>query len=143
MASASVTSKDRERFARARESGQLRSQDPSTIVAARYHPRLDAVDLSFASGGTMTIPRELIPGLEDATPQVLASVNVSPAGDAISWRSLDIDVYVPGLIERAFGSRLFAASTGRKGGRRRSKSKAAAARANGTKGGRPRKRLTA
>ena len=143
MASASVASKDRERFARARELGQLRSQDPSAIVGARYDPRRDAVDLSFASGGTITIPRELIPGLEEATPQVLACVNVSPAGDSISWRSLDIDVYVPGLIERAFGSRLFAASTGRQGGRRRSKSKAAAARANGTRGGRPRKRFTA
>ncbi len=143
MASANVTSKDRERFARARELGQLRSQDPSAIVEARYDSRRDAVDLSFASGGTITIPRELIPGLEDATPQVLASVSVSPAGNAISWRSLDIDIYVPGLLERAFGTRLFAASTGRRGGRRRSKSKAAAARANGAKGGRPRKRLTA
>ena len=41
------------------------------------------------------MPRNLIPGLEDTTPQVLASVSVSPAGDAISWRSLDIDVYAP------------------------------------------------
>src|SRR5947208_1295313 len=99
MASANVTSKDRERFARARELGQLRSQDPSAIVGAHYDAQRDAVDLSFASGGTITIPRELIPGLENATPPVLASVSVSPAGDAISWRSLDIDVYVPGLIE--------------------------------------------
>ena len=143
MASASVTSKDRERFARARELGQQRWQDPSAIVEARYDSRRDAIDLSFASGGTITIPRELIPALEDATPSVLVSVSISPAGDAISWRSLDIDIYVPGLLERAFGTRLFAASTGRRGGRRRSKSKAAAARANGTKGGRPRKRHTA
>jgi hypothetical protein len=143
MASANVSSKDRERFARARELGQLRSQDPSAIVGAHYDSRRDAVDLHFASGGTITIPRALIPGLEDATPQVLASVSISPAGDALSWRSLDIDVYVPGLIERAFGTRLFAASTGRRGGPKRSKSKAAAARANGTRGGRPHKRLTA
>ncbi len=143
MASANVTSKDRERLARARELGQLKSQDPSAIVGARYDPRRDALDLNFASGGTITIPRELIPGLEAATPQILASVAISPARDAISWRLLDIDVYVPGLIERVFGSRLFAASTGRQGGRRRSKLKAAAARANGTKGGRPRKHLTA
>lgn len=142
MASANVSSIDRERFARARELGRLRSENPSAIVGARYDPRRDTVNLSFSSGGTITIPRELIPGLEDATPQVLASVSVSPAGDAVSWRSLDIDVYVPGLIERAFGSRLFAASTGRQGGRRRSKSKAAAARANGRKGGRPRKQVT-
>lgn len=53
-------------------------------------------------------------------------------------RALDVDVYVPGLVERAFGTRLFAAATGRRGGRRRSKAKAAAAKANGAKGGRPR-----
>jgi hypothetical protein len=56
---------------------------------------------------------------------------------------LDVDVYVPGLVERTFGSRLFAAATGRGGGRTRSKAKAAAAKANGAKGGRPRKRLSA
>jgi hypothetical protein len=56
---------------------------------------------------------------------------------------LDVDVYVPGLVERAFGSRLFAAATGRRGGRRKSKAKADAARTNGAKGGRPRKRASA
>ena len=127
---------------RARAPRQPRSQDRSAIVAARYDPRRDAVDLGFAGGGTITIPRQLIRGLEGTTPRVLASVDLVPAGDALSWRSpLDLDVDVPGLIERAFGSRLFAAATGRRGGRRRSRSKAAAARANGTKGGRPRKRI--
>jgi hypothetical protein len=50
---------------------------------------------------------------------------------------------VPGLIERAFGTRLFARATEQQGSLRRSTAKAAAARANGAKGGRPRKRLTA
>jgi hypothetical protein len=56
---------------------------------------------------------------------------------------LDVDIYVPGLVGVAFGKRLFAAATGRTGGSRTSKAKAAAARANGAKGGRPRKRLSA
>lgn len=91
----------------------------------------------------MAIPREMIPGLERASASKLKAIFVSPAGDALSWPSLDVDVYVPGLVERAFGNRLFAAATGRRGGRRRSKAKAAAAKANGVKGGRPRKRLSA
>ena len=74
---------------------------------------------------------------------MLGDVVVSPAGDALSWPSLDVDVYVPGLVDRAFGTRLFAASTGSRGGRRRSKAKAGAAKANGATGGRPRKRLIA
>jgi hypothetical protein len=70
-------------------------------------------------------------------------VEVSPAGDALSWPSLDVDVYVPGLVERAFGTRLFAAATGRRGGRRKSKAKAVAPKDNGAKGGRPRRWLSA
>jgi hypothetical protein len=91
----------------------------------------------------MAIPRKIVPGLERASISRMESIVVSPAGDALSWSSLDVDVYVPGPVERAFGTRLFAAATGRRGGRRRSKAKAAAAKANGTKGGRPRKRLHA
>lgn len=89
----------------------------------------------------MAIPRKAVPGLESAPAARMKTIVISPARDALSWPSLDVDVYIPGLVERAFGSRLFAAATGRRGGRRRSKAKAAAAKANGAKGGRPRKRL--
>jgi hypothetical protein len=64
-------------------------------------------------------------------------------GDALSWPARDSDVSVPELAERAFGTRLFAAATGRRRGRRRSKAKAVAAKANRAKGGRPPKRASA
>ena len=143
MATTEITSKDRERYARARALGQARAQDPSAVVGARYDPEKDLIELEFAGGSSMTIPRNVVPELQRATASKMESIVVSPAGDALSWPSLDVDVYVPGLVERAFGTRLFAAATGRRGGRRRSKAKAAAAKANGAKGGRPRKRLSA
>lgn len=143
MATNNITAEDRERFARAREVGQRQAHDASAVTGARYLQRRDAIELEFVGGGTMLIPRELIPELEGVSPAVLASVTVSPAGDALAWRALDIDLYIPGLVERAFGTRIFAASSGRRGGRRTSKAKAAAARANGATGGRPRKQLTA
>lgn len=99
--------------------------------------------LHFEVGGAMTIPRQFVPGLEGIQPASLGVIQVSPAGDALSWPAHDVDVYVPGLVERAFGTRLFAGASGQKGGRRRSKAKTAAARTNGAKGGRPRKRLFA
>jgi hypothetical protein len=138
-----VSASDRERYAEARARGKARAADPSAVVAARYDSDADAIELRFSGGGSMSIPRRMVPGLERASGSKVGSLVVSPAGDALSWPSLDVDVYVPGLVERAFGTRLFAASTGRRGGRRRSKAKAAAAKANGAKGGRPRKRLTA
>jgi hypothetical protein len=113
------------------------------VVDARYDSDADAIDLRFSGGGSMSIPRKIVPGLERAAKSKIESIVVSPAGDALSWPLLDLSVYVPGLVERAFGTRLFAASTGRRGGRRRTKAKAAAAKANGAKGGRPRKLLTA
>ena len=143
MPAANVTAKDRERFTRARARGQARAHDPSAVVKAQYDPGRDAFDLRFRGGGTMTIPRQIVPGVDDAPAAALGSITVSPAGDALSWPSLDVDVYVPGLVERAFGTRLFARATGQRGGRRRSKAKAAAARVNGAKGGRPRKRMSA
>ena len=143
MAQTDVSAKDRERYARARARGEARAQDPSAVVEARYDPDRDLIDLTFGGGGSMAIPRNAVPGLQRASASAIESIVVSPAGDALSWPSLDVDVYVPGLVERAFGSRLFAAATGRRGGRRRSKAKAAAAKANGAKGGRPRKHVSA
>ena len=143
MVAVDVTSKDRERFARARARGQARSQDGSAVVDAHYDGGRDTINLWFRSGGSMMIPRRIIPGLRDAPASSLEPISVSPAGDALSWLSLDVDVHVPGLVDRAFGTRLFAAATGRRGGRSRSKAKAAAAKANGARGGRPRKRLSA
>jgi hypothetical protein len=138
-----ISAKRRERYARACARAVARVEDPSSVVDAWYDSGADAIELAFKGGGSMTIPRGVVPGLERTSASKLGAVVVSPAGDALSWPSLDLDVYVPGLVERAFGTRLFAASTGRRGGRRRSKAKAAAAKANGAKGGRPRKPLTA
>jgi uncharacterized protein DUF2442 len=138
-----VNPKDRQRFARARARGEVRAQDASAVVDARYDAGRDSIIVKFGGGGSMMIPRPIVPGLEGAPASSLEPISVSPAGDALSWPSLDVDVYVPGLLERAFGTRLFTAATGRRGGRRRSEAKAAAARVNGAKGGRPRKRVSA
>jgi hypothetical protein len=139
MATTGITAKDRERYTQARARGKARARDPSSIVAAQYDSDADTIYLKFSGGGSMSIPRTIVPGLERASESKVEMIVVSPAGDALSWPSLDVDVYVPGLVERAFGTHLFAASTGRRGGRRRSKAKAAAAKANGAKGGRPRR----
>jgi hypothetical protein len=64
----------------------------------------------------MTIPRKMVPDLEEASATALGLISISPAGDALPWPSLDVDVYVPGLVELAFGTRLFARATGQRGG---------------------------
>ena len=56
------------------------------------------------------------------------------------WPALGVAHYVPGLVAGLFGTRRWMAEIGRRGGKRRTKAKALAARANGAKGGRPRRR---
>lgn len=143
MAKSDHTSRDRKRFARARARGAARARDASALLSARYNPRRDTLEFAFRGGGSMAIPRDLVPGLAGVGAAELAAPVVSPAGDGVSWPTLDIDIYVPGLVARAFGTRLFAAAAGRQGGHRRSKAKTVAAKLNGAKGGRPRKKLSA
>lgn len=134
------TAVDRDRFKAARARGEARAQDASALVDAHYDRKSDAVFLIFRGGGSMTIPRHAIPGLERQPASALEAMTLSPAGDALLWPAIDADVYVPGLVERVFGNRLFAAAAGRRGGQQRTKAKLAAARRNGARGGRPRKR---
>jgi len=143
MANSEPTAIDRDRFQAARVRGEARAQEASALVDARYDRASDAVILTFRGGGSMTIPRGVIPGLERQPTSALAAMTLSPAGDALRWPVLDADVYVPGLVERAFGNRIFAAAAGRRGGQKRTKAKMTAARRNGAKGGRPRKRAIA
>lgn len=143
MTTRQPTATDRHRVKAARARGEKRTQDASALVDARYDISADAVVLTFRGGGSMTIPRRVIPGLERQPASALKAITVSPAGDALLWPSIDADVYVPGLVELAFGNRLFAAAAGRRGGRRRTKAKVAASRRNGSRGGRPQKGASA
>lgn len=96
---------ERRRYARARVRGHAQAKAPSAVVGARYDSRRDCIELTFRAGVSMTIHRKMVPGLERATTASLNTIQVSPAGDALSWRSLDVDVFVPGLVERVLRMR--------------------------------------
>ena len=100
------TRADRARYARAREVGQREAAEYSAVVDAWYDTQFHQVGLEFRTGARALIPQRLVAGLERASIRDLVTVTVSPAGDALSWRSLDVDVAVRGLVERALGRRL-------------------------------------
>jgi hypothetical protein len=60
-----------------------------------------------------------------------------PNGLGLHWPQLDADLYVPAVIEGAFGSRRRMQHIGKLGGSARSAAKAKASREYGTRGGRP------
>jgi len=121
---------------------ERREADPDAVATVRYLSRRDSIELAFASGGTMTIPRRMIRELDAMPTDSLKGLVVSAAGDAVVHRSFDVEIAVLGLATAVLGSRRLSAAFARRGGQRSSKAKAAAARANGAKGGRPRNRST-
>ncbi len=109
-------------------------------VAARYDQRARRIIVSLHTGLELMIPPDLVEGLQDAEPEDLVEIEISPSGLGLHWPALDADVYVPGLLAGQFGSsNWMARELGAKGGSSRSEAKKKAARLNGLKGGRPRK----
>ena len=110
-------------------------------TAARYDAASQRLIVSIHNGVELAIPVRLIQELAGADPADLAEIEITPAGLGLHWPRIDADVYVPGLLGGVFGTRKWMAQLlGAEGGRTSTPAKAAAARANGAKGGRPRKR---
>lgn len=102
----------------------------------RYDRKLDRIVIELTNGCAFAVPPRLVQGLEKATDDQLAAVEILGHGYGLHWQALDVDISVPGLLAGIFGTRAYMA---RLAGRTKSAAKAAASRANGAKGGRPRK----
>ena len=113
---------------------ELRALEPRA-VAARYDRRRDRIIVDLTNGCAFAFPPRLAQGLEDATAAQLAQVEILGAGYGLHWEALDADLSIPGLLAGLFGTR---AHMARLAGQASSPRKAAAARTNGAKGGRPR-----
>jgi hypothetical protein len=110
-------------------------------VAARYDRRRSRVVVKLSTGVELAFPAELAQGLRSASDRALAEIEISPSGLGLHWPQLDADLYIPALVQGVFGTRRWMAQElGARGGRARSIDKSAAARLNGRKGGRPKKR---
>lgn len=119
------------------ERGRIASQTEPRASSARYDAASGRVIVELTNGCIFAFPPRLAQGLENATDPQLAAVEILGRGYGLHWEGLDVDLSLPGLMAGLFGTRAFLA---RQAGRATSPAKAAAARANGAKGGRPRKR---
>lgn len=130
----------RDEFDEAARRASQRQQNEPLAVSARYDRRRNRIIISLDTGIELAFPPHLAEGLENAAPADLSQIEISPSGFGIHFPRLDADLYVPALLKGVFGSKSWvAAQLGREGGKSRSRAKVAAARANGKRGGRPRK----
>lgn len=105
--------------------------------AVRFDVRRGLIVISLDGGCEFAFPVALAEGLADAPRSKLTKIKISPNGLGLHWPLLDADLYVPGLIEGAFGSRRWMQQIGKLGGSSRSSIKRKASRENGKRGGRP------
>jgi hypothetical protein len=123
----------------AQRRGALKAKLPTALTAAKLDEPAKSVRLHFRSGLELAIPVKAIDEIAKMPLARLRDVTVSAMGDGLIFDDADVAIYVPGLLRDLFGH-AFAGALGKLGGRARSDAKARAARKNGRKGGRPRKR---
>lgn len=127
-------------IAEAEARGQERSDEPRA-AKAHYDARTGRLRVELTNGCDFAFPARRAQGLEAADDATLAEVEILGGGIGLHWERLDVDLSVPGLLAGLLGTKAWLdrqrAATA---GAARSGAKSAAARHNGTKGGRPAKR---
>jgi hypothetical protein len=121
---------------RASQFGAASAKSEPRAASARYERSTGRIIVELTNGSAFAFPARLGQGLEAATDDQLAQVVVRGSGYGLQWEALDVDLSIPGLAAGIFGTK---AHMARIAGRSTSPAKSAAARANGAKGGRPRK----
>ncbi len=126
-------------FATASRRGAVRRENLPLATSVRYNADR-GVMIELNNDCVVCVPLRLLPELDGASPRDLRRVKILGVGQAVEWPTLDQQFDVLQLLADAVGAKALMSRLGQRGGRVKSKAKVAAARANGTKGGRPRKR---
>jgi Protein of unknown function (DUF2442) len=117
-------------------------QKPRHAVAARFDTLTHKIVVELDNGADFSFPPNLAQGLRGYSDADLQQIEISPLGTGLHWPTLDADLTVDGLLAGVFGNRYWMrelAMNAAKAGATKSPAKSAAARANGSLGGRPRK----
>ncbi len=122
-----------------RESEARRKREPHA-ESAIYSAKSGRLKVTLRGGSSVSVPARGLRGLSDATHKQLANVRIVD-GRALFWDDLDVQHSLIAFLSDALGI-LTISDHARRAGSVRSEAKAIAVRANGAKGGRPRKSAT-
>lgn len=108
--------------------------------AAQYDRVARRVVIELVNGCSYAFPVGLVQDLQGSSESDLADITLDGLGFNLHWEKLNVDLHVPALVSGIFGTRAWMTrELARVAGKTISPAKAAAARVNGAKGGRPRK----
>ncbi|MGA9705639.1 DUF2442 domain-containing protein [Pseudomonas sp.] len=101
----------------------------------------DSISIGFSDGSRVVLPVAGLPEFEGFSQEDFEQLEVGFGGKALCCEARDLEVSITGLIATSQALMDLATSlVASRNGRRSSAAKTAAARANGKKGGRPRKK---
>src|SRR5690348_846574 len=92
--------------------GRVAARNLPIAEYAMYDPADDTIVVRIRSGVTLRVPRRLLQGLEDATPEQVAEIELVGPGIGLHWPRLDVDHYLPGVVQGIFGTREWMAELG-------------------------------
>lgn len=116
-----------------------REKGATKIRHAHYDVRRDAIVVELSTGSILAVPRRIIPGFAGARPAALADLEITPGNEGLWSDNSDDGVLLEQLVVLAAGERTVGSIGARINASKKSPARAAASRANGAKGGRPRK----
>lgn len=125
---------------RAIAAGQKRQATGLWAASAHYSPRRDRIELVMGAGWALSVQRAKIAELASIPLSDMTQLSVSPAGTVLHLDRHDVHISIEGLLLSLIPDSVLSREIGRRGGRAASAAKRAAARLNGQKGGRPRRR---
>jgi hypothetical protein len=113
------------------------------IVAAKYDRKRDMIVTDLSTGVILCVPRSAILGFAKAKPDALADLEIMPGQQTLWSATVDDGVLLEQLIVITAGEQLVGMLGARINASKTSEARATASRANGVKGGRPRKHISA
>ncbi len=98
-----------EDWAAAEERGRVVAETEPHARFARYDRDTGLIVVELTNGATFAVPAKHLQGLDQATSEQLAAVEIGPRGYGLHWEELDADFTVPGLLAGRFGTKAYMA----------------------------------